>query len=160
MAAGSSRRMHMLQRICLYTATALTLLLPGIARAQSSSPASHPKPRPATVVRPGGTRAGIAPPPRDHDDHARFRTPRHREGFDEGPGVVVGSYGHVPGERRRGRECYESRSNDATPAGPSAPVQPQVRQPVVSQPQYGGMAPAPDDSATPDNDRLCSGRGH
>lgn len=152
----------MIQRICLFAATAaLVLVAPAALSAQSNI---HRAAHPATVVRPGGIRAGMAAPPRE--SRARFHTPREGagfgdvdfadEGFDgQGVGVVVGSFGHVRREEPRRRRCYEGAYSDAGPSAQSSPVQPQARQPVVTQPGYGGMAPVESSG----DSRRCGGAG-
>jgi hypothetical protein len=111
--------------------------IPAVASAQSSKGPQPPKPQPATVVRPGGTRAGIAPPPATRD-HSRFRTREREGGFEGGVGVVVGSFGRPIGDEPHRREC----ANLSLAPVSTVPIQPHASQPVVTQPGAGGVAPS------------------
>lgn len=123
---------------------------PALAAAQSSTAI---KPRPATVVRYGGTRAGIAPPPASDREGAHSRTTEGRGGFEGegGVGVVVGSFGRPIGRRGRRVECSSFNSGVAS----AAPVQPHASQPVVTQPGFGSAAP---DQGSASESRVCGRR--
>jgi hypothetical protein len=122
--------------------------IPALACAQSSN---APKPRPATVVRSGGTRAGMAPPPPPDRDDARSRTTERRGGFEQRFGVIVGSFARpIDGDARR-RRCANFSS---TPAAATL-VQPHASQPVVTQPGYASIAP---ESAIASDNRVCDDR--
>jgi|SRR6185503_12785524 len=135
---------------CVIVAVLVGAGAPAVASAQSSTAI---KPHPATVVRYGGTRAGIAPPPPSDRDDARSRTTEGRSGFegDGGVGVVVGSFGRPIGRRGRRVECF----NLETAAASTAPVQPHASQPVVTQPGFGSVAPEP---TTASDSRVCRER--
>jgi hypothetical protein len=139
----------MAQRICSFLMAAVLLgALPALASAQSRE---TPKLQPATVVRPGGVRAGIAPPPPTERGHARFHTTEHGESFEPGVGVVVGSFARPFGGRTRARDCIDLSS---TPTA-TVPVQPQISQPAVSQPGYSSGAST---STSVSDGRVCGAR--
>lgn len=128
-------------RVALSYVMAAVLLgagVPTLAAAQSSKKIV---PHPATVVRYGGTRAGMAPPPPETDqERLRSRTTEGALGFDgEGVGVVVGSFARPDGRRFPRRECADLNSLPS-----SRPLaQPTVSQPVVTQPGYGSEPARP-----------------
>jgi len=138
------------QRISSYGMIAVLLAIaPVAALAQSTKPA--PKLHPATVVRPGGTPAGIAAPPADTRNRAGFRTGGVLGGFDAGVGVVVGSFGRPIGAVPRGREC----ANLSVAPASTAAVQPYASQPVVIQPGSGAVGQT---EASANDSRGCRPR--